>query len=172
MVKILVVSDSHGHTEDLVQLQKKYENETIAMIHCGDSELDSQDVVLQPFIYVKGNCDYGQAFSTEEVKELGGFRFFITLGHLYNVNMTLQNISYKAQEVGASIVLFGHTHRAGSEMNRDGLLFINPGSISFPRGRKERTYVILELQDDRVDVSFYDHEGNYLDYLSATYQMK
>ncbi len=171
-MKILVVSDSHGQTEDLIQLQNKLKDATIAMIHCGDSELEYDDVVLQPFIYVKGNCDYGQAFAAEVVKEIGGFRFFITHGHLYNVNMTLQNLSYKAHELGANIVLFGHTHRAGSEMSRDGILFINPGSISSPRGRKERTYVILTIQDKKIDVSFYDHEGNDVDYLSASYQME
>ncbi|MGM9926607.1 MAG: metallophosphoesterase [Bacillus sp. (in: firmicutes)] len=168
-MKILIVSDSHEKRRILLQLKKQFADETVAMFHCGDSELASDDQALDQFVYVKGNCDHDPNFSNEVVKDIGGHRFFATHGHLYNVNRTLQNLAYKAQETEANIVLFGHTHRAGSEMI-DGILYINSGSISYPRGRKERTYVILDLHDQKVDVNFYDHEGKYLDYLSATYQ--
>ncbi|WP_042345486.1 YfcE family phosphodiesterase [Bacillus massiliigorillae] len=170
-MKILVVSDSHGQTKDLLMLKEKYENETVAMFHCGDSELNSNDPALKNFIYVKGNCDYGQDFVTEQVKDVAGFCFFITHGHLYNIKMTLQNLSYKAEEVQANIVLFGHSHSAGSMLGTDGVLYINPGSILLPRGRVEKTYVILEIEGKQVKVNFYDHEHNLLKKLSTTYQM-
>ena len=170
-MKILIVSDSHGDRQALLNLKEKYEHEVDAMIHCGDSELQHDDPVLKNFIYVKGNCDYDTHFSNESVRDLGGYRFFITHGHLYNVRMTLQNLSYKAEEVGANIVLFGHTHYVGSELGDDKVLYVNPGSILLPRGRKEKTYAILELKDKEVDVQIYDHEGHYLKDLSASYQM-
>ena len=43
----------------------------------------------------------------------------------------------------------------GAEMI-DGILFINPGSIRYPRGRKERTYVILEITEDSYVLKVYD----------------
>lgn len=171
-MKILVVSDSHGQSKDLLRLKEKYEQETVAMIHCGDSELKSNDPALENFIYVRGNCDWEQSFPNEVVKDLLGFRFFITHGHLYNIRMTLQNLSYKAEEVQANIALFGHSHIAGSEMGSDGVLYINPGSILLPRGGEEKTYAILEIEKRQVKVQFYDVEGNFLESLSATYQMK
>lgn len=170
-VKILVVSDSHGARQALLRLKEQYEHEVDAMIHCGDSELQSNDQALQNFIYVKGNCDFDAQFSNESVRDFGGYRFFITHGHLYNVRMTLQNLSYKAEEVGANIVLFGHTHYVGSELGTDHVLYVNPGSILLPRGRKEKTYAILDLKEKEVVVNIYDHEGHHLQDLSASYIM-
>ena len=170
-MKILVVSDSHGDRHALLHLKEKYEHKVDAMIHCGDSELQSNDEALQNFIYVKGNCDSDAQFSNESVRELGGYRFFITHGHLYNVRMTLQNLSYKAEEVGANIVLFGHTHYVGSEFGADQVLYVNPGSISLPRGRIEKTFAILDLMEKEVKVNIYDHEGNHLQDVSASYIM-
>ena len=34
-----------------------------------------------------------------------------------------------------------------------GILFINPGSIRLPRGRKERTYVILEMLEECLSIN-------------------
>mgnify|MGYP003448124801 CR=1 FL=1 len=170
-VKILVVSDSHGARQTLLNLKERYEHEVDAMVHCGDSELQSDDPALQNFIYVKGNCDIDAHFSSESVRDIGGYRFFITHGHLYNVRMTLQNLSYKAEEVGANIVLFGHTHHVGSELGVDQVLYVNPGSILLPRGRVEKTYAILHLKEKEVIVNIYDYEGNYMKDLSASYIM-
>lgn len=170
-MKILVVSDSHGDRQALLRLKEQYEHEVDAMIHCGDSELQHDDSVLENFIYVRGNCDYDSNFPNESIRDFGGYRFFITHGHLYNVRMTLQSLSYKAEETGSNIVLFGHTHHVGSAMGEDKVLYINPGSISLPRGRKEKTYAILDLKDKQVDVQVYDDEGHLLKNLSASYQM-
>ncbi|WP_019242830.1 MULTISPECIES: metallophosphoesterase [Bacillus] len=170
-MKVLIVSDSHGDSKSLLSLKEKYKNNTVAMIHCGDSELNKDDAALKDFIYVKGNCDYDRAFPEYAAVNIASYRFFITHGHLYNVRMTLQNLSYKAEEEQAKIVLFGHTHQAGSELGNDGVLYINPGSILLPRGRRERTYVILDINDQNIKVNFYDHEGNFLNNLSASYNM-
>jgi len=170
-VKILVVSDTHGDRQALLRLQEKYEHEMSVMIHCGDSELQSNDQALNNFICVRGNCDYDIHFPNEDVQDIGGYRFFITHGHLYNVNMTLQNLSYKAEEVGANIVLFGHTHHVGSELGPDHVLYINPGSVRLPRGRIEKTYAILDLKANEVIVNIYDHDGHHLQDLSTSYQM-
>ncbi|MCB6949730.1 YfcE family phosphodiesterase, partial [Roseburia faecis] len=68
---------------------------------------------------------------------------FVTHGHHYNVKMTLLNLSYKAKEVGADFVFFGHSHILGAELIEN-TLFLNPGSLLMPSGRTERTYAIVE----------------------------
>lgn len=171
-MKILVVSDSHGQSLDLVRLKERYEDEVVAMIHCGDSELERDHPALDGFMYVRGNCDWERSFPDHIVKEFGRFRFLITHGHLYNINMTLQNLSYKAEEVQANVALFGHSHKPGSEVGDDGVLYINPGSILLPRGRIEKTYCILELKEHQINVDFYEVTGNHMKSLSATYQMR
>ena len=45
--------------------------------------------------------------------QLGPVKAFITHGHLYNVTRnTVDSLVYAAQEQGAKIALFGHTHSA------------------------------------------------------------
>jgi hypothetical protein len=67
-------------------------------------------------------------------------------------------LKYKAQEVKADIVCFGHSHVLGAEVI-DGTLFINPGSIRLPRERTEKTYVILNLLEEKIILSVFEVNG-------------
>ncbi|MEI5905611.1 metallophosphoesterase [Bacillus spongiae] len=160
-MKVLVVSDSHGSRKALLDIQKHYGGELNAMFHCGDSELHENDDALKGFQVVKGNCDWNGQFPEEIVQQVGSDVFFITHGHLYNVKMTLMNVSYKAREHNATIVLFGHSHIVGAELIH-GMLFINPGSIALPRNRKEKTYCLIERKEKMVIVSFFDENHDEL----------
>ena len=169
-MKILIMSDSHGLTEDITMIKERHTEEVDAIIHCGDSELEGNDPHMAGLLAVKGNCDFDPSYPNDRIEEIGGKRFFITHGHLYNIKMTLMNLSYKAEETGADVICFGHSHAAGSEMV-DGRLFINPGSIRQPRGRKEKTYVILEIEKDQFRLTFYDLEGSQVEELNRAYQI-
>lgn len=158
-MKILIVSDSHGLTAELLKIKEKHENEVDWMIHCGDSELSAIEPCLAGYSVVRGNCDFEGNFPEEIVKEFGELRFFITHGHHDSVKSTLLNLSYRAREKTANIVCFGHSHSLGIEMIDD-ILFINPGSIRLPRGRFEKTYVILSIEESEWIVKVYDlHRG-------------
>src|SRR5699024_11368057 len=51
-----------------------------------------------------------------------------------------------AEELGAQLICYGHTHVADArQLNNQ--LFINPGSIRLPRSRPEKTYCILRWED-------------------------
>ncbi|MDF1506924.1 metallophosphoesterase [Robertmurraya sp. DFI.2.37] len=158
MAKVLIVSDSHGQRIELTELKARHEKDMDLMIHCGDSELSKQDKELQGFHVVRGNCDFGNDFEKELIKELDGYRFFVAHGHLFSVKSSLIQLQYRAEEVNADIVCFGHSHLLGAEMVRN-KLFINPGSLRLPRGRRERTYVILNIQGTTVDVHVYDYDS-------------
>lgn len=158
-MKVLILSDSHGLTDELVEIKKRHYDEVVEIIHCGDSELPSSATELSRFVVVRGNCDFDQAFPNDKLIDVGSIRFYITHGHLYNVKMSLMNLRYRAEEMGAKVVCFGHSHIAGAEVI-DGILFVNPGSILLPRMRKEKTYAILESIDEKeVVVKFYDLNG-------------
>ncbi len=155
-MKALIVSDSHGLIEELQMLKEMYEDKVDVMFHCGDSELSFQDEVLQGYEIVRGNCDYLEnRFPDEITKEVGGVRFFVTHGHLYDIKPSLSKISYRAEEVGADVVCFGHSHVRGAEMV-GGVLYMNPGSILMPRKYREKTYAILEYVREGVTVQFLD----------------
>lgn len=155
MTKILIVSDSHRWTGELDAIKKKHQEEVDLMIHCGDSELSADQPEISGFVVVRGNCDYGQEFPEEAEVDILGHKIFVTHGHLFAVKSTLMNLYYRAEELKADIVCFGHSHQLGMEVI-DGILFINPGSIRLPRGRKERTYCLLELKEEAADCRVYD----------------
>ncbi|XWN53607.1 metallophosphoesterase [Anoxybacillus flavithermus] len=170
-MNVLIVSDSHGLTKELQTIVSRHKQHVDAIIHCGDSELTSDHEALQGMLVVRGNCDYERRFPTDLVEERNGVRFFITHGHLYNVKMTLMNLYYKAKEVGARIVCFGHSHIAGCEQIDD-VLFINPGSVYLPRLRHEKTYAILHIDEATTTVHFYNIDGKPLHDLTTTYTTK
>jgi uncharacterized protein len=157
MSKVLIVSDSHGSTEILDAIKEKHVGEVDQMIHCGDSELTVGNNSISGFTIVKGNCDFYGDFPEEAMVEVEGYKILVVHGHLYSVKSSLLSLSYRAEEMGANIVCFGHSHLLGAEKIQD-VLFVNPGSIRLPRGRRERTYVILELRDENAVLRVYDFD--------------
>lgn len=166
MPKVLILSDSHGLTNELFTIKSRHGREVDYMLHCGDSELDANAKELDSFLKVKGNCDFDSHFSEEIDFSVDGLTFFGVHGHLHKVKSSLIPLSYRAQEVGAQVVCFGHTRMAGAEKVGD-QLFINPGSIRLPRGRNEKTYAIVTWKESNdVTVDFFDLEGNLVEDLS------
>ena len=74
---------------------------------------------------VKGNCDMGGG---DEILDIEGVKIMITHGNEYGVKNGLTRLNFKAKEVGASVVFYGHTHLAKIE-EFDGITFINPGTL-------------------------------------------
>jgi uncharacterized protein len=169
-MKVLIVSDSHGLTKELEEIAARHRHEVNALIHCGDSELSLEHKEITHFLIVRGNCDFTTQFPNERTEEIEGVRFFITHGHLYNVKMSLMNLYYRAKEVEAKVVCFGHSHIAGAEVI-DGILFINPGSILLPRARKEKTYALLQIEDGKATVQFYELDGKEVASLAKTFTL-
>ncbi|MBM7660630.1 putative phosphoesterase [Bacillus mesophilus] len=169
-MKILIISDSHGLQEELGVIKEAHRDDIDLMIHCGDSELPFNHESLKGFVVVKGNCDFDNNFPNEVEQEVNGYKLLATHGHLFHVKNSLMTLSYRADEIGAQIVCFGHSHIAGSERIAD-KLFINPGSISMPRGRKDPTYCILEVYKKELHVVFYNKDHTELKDLSQKYSM-
>lgn len=159
-MKYLVVSDNHGDRDVLVDLAATYRGKVDKLFHCGDSELEANDVLWNDFIVVRGNCDYTSEFPETIVEKIGEDTIFMTHGHLANVRSGLTTLALKAEQVKATIVLFGHTHEIGCEV-RANVLYLNPGSISQPRGAIQlKSYAIIESTTDRFIVQYYgrDHQ--------------
>lgn len=168
MSKVLIVSDSHGLTKELKIIRERHLHEVDLMIHCGDSELMPTDQAITGYLTVMGNCDFGAEYPLETTSEVAGRKFFITHGHRYSVKSTLMTLKYKAEEYDADIVCFGHSHVLGAEVV-GGILFINPGSIRLPRERFEKTYVILDLQTEKVKLSVFELSGSELTNLAREF---
>lgn len=154
MKKILVMSDSHGDREIVKDIRDRYKDKVDLLFHNGDSELSAADELWQNFFVVGGNVDFA-GFKDEQLITLEQDLILQVHGHRYGINFGLEQLTLAAQPKRATIILFGHLHRISCE-KRQGILFVNPGSIAQPRGPiQEKSYAILSLEDDRIKVQYY-----------------
>ena len=167
-MKVLIVSDSHGFVSELGELKSRHEKEVDLFLHCGDSELSAMEEVMDGYITVQGNCDYEEKYPKQILQDAAGKKIFLTHGHLYGVKSSINNLAFKAKEVGANIACFGHSHYLGMEMVDD-ILFINPGSLRLPRGRMEQTYVILSIEENQYVADVYDYHKGLLPELKCVF---
>lgn len=156
-MKYLVISDNHGDREILADVFAKWKKDVDFMFHCGDSELPSDAPIWEGVLKVQGNCDFDSGYPEEVVQDTGVDKVYMTHGHLMSVKTSMMPVTLKAKEVGANIILFGHTHVLGTEL-QEGILYLNPGSVRLPRGRymDTPTYAIIDSQPDAYEVQYYD----------------
>ena len=93
---------------------------------------------------VRGNCDaevdqFVLDFSIMDDYHIhwdGKRYFFATHGHIYNEHE-------HPYFTPGTVLLHGHTHVPACEKYKD-FLYINPGSVSLPRGGSERSYMTYD----------------------------
>lgn len=154
-MKLLIMSDTHGDAE-VIREVRDYHTDVETIIHCGDSELPYDHPYLDGVYKVRGNCDRDERYPTEQIIQINDTKIFVTHGHLFNVKSSVLSLTYRAEELGAMICCFGHSHLLGAELI-EGILFINPGSLLKPRGRKEKTYVVVEIKEHAYFVNCYSN---------------
>lgn len=154
MLRILIMSDSHGRNEN-VELAIKRVREEIGefqmLIHLGDvgDAREIESLAGVPCYIVRGNTDYDARLLNTNVIEAGGHRIFATHGHLYQVDMRLDLLRFAALENDCDIAMYGHTHVPYLEEDPDDITILNPGSISKPRQADHRyTYMVMEIDDE------------------------
>lgn len=125
MEKLLIISDSHGLTDELIKLCRSHRDYKI--LHLGDFCINEKTLNDLNICYVKGNCDFSRADS-EKLLEINGKKIFMTHGNKYNVKSSIMNLYYKALELNVDYCLFGHTHHELMCIE-DGITFLNPGSL-------------------------------------------
>lgn len=143
-MKIAVFSDSHGYGRKM--LDAVLAEAPGAIVFCGDGLRDLRELNEAfpniPIYAVAGNCDYAPAVPISRAEEFNGAKILITHGHRYGVKSgDLSRLAYAAQEAGAKIALYGHTHNARAD-KLGGVALINPGSIGM--GYKS-SYCLLEI---------------------------
>ena len=154
MLRILIMSDSHGRNEN-VELAIAQVREEIGefqmLIHLGDvgDAREIESLAGVPCYVVRGNTDYDAKLLNANVIEAGGHRIFATHGHLYQVDMRLDLLRFAALENDCDIAMYGHTHVPYLEEDPDDVTILNPGSISKPRQADHRyTYMVMEIDDE------------------------
>ncbi len=149
-LKVMIVSDTHGHLENLKKALDT-EKPIDMLLHCGDMEGD--ELLIRKMAnchcrFVAGNMDFYCGAPQKDVFSIGKHRFYLCHGHLEKVSTDTMVLGYIAKAEGAEAAFYGHTHVPDiSEFG--GVKLVNPGSIAKPRqsGRKF-TYIIMELDAD------------------------
>ena len=147
-MKILIMSDSHGSKNNMLDAIEKESPDNI--LHLGDNIRDCTAIENMfpdiPLRCVRGNCDRDYPGLDIDEFVLNDKRFFMTHGHIHGVKMGRMSIKQAAISKNADILLFGHTHTPHLSVFEN-LTIINPGSI----GSGGKIYAVLEIKNGKVE---------------------
>ncbi len=148
-MRVIVVSDTHRQIDSFIDKVRTMDKPDL-ILHLGDNTIDGdkiQEELGVSVIQVKGNGDFSSTYKEDELIEIRGKKIFLTHGHRYRVNYSNDTLYYKGLELGADLVLYGHTH-IPEIIQEENMLIMNPGSPSSPRGRDMKpTFGLLEITD-------------------------
>ena len=152
MKTAIVISDTHRNFPALEKLlPKMLENDYVFHLGDNDGDILSYRKELGDKIYsVKGNCDGGGA---DQIIEIEGVKILLTHGDLYGAKQGLDRLYYRAKELGADIVVYGHTHFAGVT-TEDDILFINPGNLSKFSTNKSFGYLVINDKKATATINY------------------
>ena len=142
-MRLALLSDTHGLLRPAVV---EYLQSADAILHGGD--INRPEIVetlrqYAPLYIVRGNNDkeWAAALPHDLTVTLGGVTFFL----VHNKKEVPADLS------GVDVVLFGHSHKYSQE-ERDGRLWLNPGSCGPRRFHQEITMMMAEVVDGKITV--------------------
>lgn len=173
-MKLLIISDIHGsnyYANKILEIDKKENPDKIILL--GDlyyhgprnpltDEYEPMKVaeilnsLKDKVLAVKGNCDaeVDEMISEFPLQEniqmkVNGYNLFFSHGHKYNMEQL------PPLGIDIDIMFYGHFHVNFIE-EKNGIIFVNPGSISLPKQNTEHGYAILS----EGEILLKDIDGN------------
>jgi putative phosphoesterase len=150
--RIGLISDTHGLLrKEAVEALRGSE----LIIHAGDvgtPEILEELKKIAPVVAVRGNVDtepWAQALPETAVAEAGAVMIYV----LHDVKA----LDLNPAAAGFHIVVSGHSHKPGKS-ERDGVLYVNPGSAGPRRFQLPVTVAHLRLGGTPYKVEFEDLE--------------
>jgi len=135
---------------------KSLYDEIQLVLFLGDCVEDFEDLgYIYPeknFLHVSGNCDFNRDAPNERILDVGNKKILMSHGHRYRVKSGYGKIMDAAQELGADICLYGHSHTPHIVFER-GIHLMNPGSISQPRGVEYPSYGVINIEGEKVEMT-------------------
>ena len=113
-------------------------------------------------IAVRGNCDsevdqtlldFPMTADYQTIPLAGG-KLFTTHGHLFDPTPSLLEIPSTVTR--GDIFAFGHIHLPILEVNKNGIVVLNPGSVALPKEEHPPTYAIMD--DGKIQIKTFDGE--------------
>ena len=142
-MRLAILSDTHGLLRPQVLEQVKNAD---AILHGGD--INKPDIVKElqqyaPLYIVRGNNDKDWAADLPHdlTVTLGEVTFFMA----HNKKEVFPDLT------GVNVVVFGHSHKYLQE-EKDGVLWLNPGSCGPRRFHQEITMMMAEVENGKISV--------------------
>ncbi|CAC13475.1 conserved hypothetical protein [Mycoplasmopsis pulmonis] len=150
---ILIISDIHG---DLKTLEKILKSQSYDYAISAGDHLLSYDLMQKYFdFFVAGNNDFDQARTSLDF-EIMGKKIHLEHGHLIGSYNQLINSKFMEKVLKNSsfdILIYGHSHMNLLTKYEDKIA-INPGSISLPRFSSQKSFAILTIANNKMNVEF------------------
>jgi hypothetical protein len=144
----VVISDTHGNVRALEKLEGIFA-ECDYIIHLGDTSSDGLKIknnYPEKTFLLNGNCDIYRLGEKEQVIEIENVKIFACHGDAYGVKSGINKLAYRAEELGCTVALYGHTH-AASEQTVGNVTLYNPGTLS---RYATNTYLYLVISGDKA----------------------
>lgn len=164
-MKLLIASDIHGSVKYTKKIIDVFDESFDYLILLGDhlyhgprndlpNEYYPKEVLellnkhKDDIIAIKGNCDsevdemvLDFKLHKDYILEVNNKKIYLTHGHKYNIDNLppISDIDY---------LFYGHFHTSFI-LEKDGLVILNPGSVSLPRDGKH-SYAIMEGNDIKI----------------------
>lgn len=142
-MKLAILSDTHGLLRPQVTEHLKGVD---GILHAGDinrPEIVAKFKEYAPLFVVRGNNDkeWAEAIPLELTFSLEGVTFYM----IHNK----KEIGELPQ--GVNVVVFGHSHKYARE-EKDGVLWLNPGSCGPRRFHQEITLMLAEVEAGHISI--------------------
>ena len=175
---LLIASDIHGSEKAALELKKKYDDlnpDLVVLLgdllyHGPRNDLPEGyapkkvitilSAMKNKIMAVRGNCEAEvdqmvlpfSCLSQSGLIFADGKKIFLTHGHIFSMDNHPE---------GMDVFMQGHTHLPVLEKREDGIIYLNPGSVSIPIGGNPPSYALWrdceiqlrELYSDRVMAS-------------------
>lgn len=149
MTKILVVSDTHGNKDGLMEVVKTCKCEHVFFL--GDLLKDVEELNIKNLVKVRGNWDYDFKVKLTEFLEIENVKIMLTHGHKYGVKNGLGALINEGKKEHCKLVCYGHTH-VQNFLEVDGIYLLNPGALSnFKKGKF--TYAVVTIDNGKIYVN-------------------
>lgn len=151
MIKIGVISDTHGHLDPQVL---DYFKGVDHILHAGDIGLPWLILELEgiaPVTAVIGNNDTGLDYKETETVQLEQRKF--VLHHVVDVKAPADKIKRRIIRENPDVVVFGHTHERFCETINE-VLYFNPGYAGKPKFNLPRSVAILTCDETGITADY------------------
>ena len=125
-----------------------------AIIHAGDIgpyKLVQDMEAIAPTTAVLGNTDGDMPINESAVVMLDGKKFFVQ--HIVDPHRLQASLRERLKRIEPDVVVFGHTHMPFCE-TLGGVLFLNPGSVTQPRGDYRPSMIRLTIDHGKITPKF------------------